>query len=138
MPAAHDESFAIWEKGIIEKGGIQIHELAVTEAVLNIVLKYAAENQAARVVNIRLQAGGLRDLTEEWIQRYFDYLSKETIAEGAKIILVRLPVTLTCRTCLNSFNVDIRQDNVKCPACGSTDTELSGGNEFLIESIEVI
>ncbi len=90
------------------------------------------------MVNIRLQAGELRDLTEEWIQRYFDYLSKDTIAEGAKVTLARIPVTLTCRVCQSIFNADIRQDKIPCPACGSIAGELSGGNEFLIESIEVI
>ncbi len=115
-----------------------IHELAITEAVLKIVLKYAADNQAARVVSIRLQAGELRDLTEEWIQRYFDYLSPGTLAEGAIISLTRIPVQMTCQDCQTSFSADIHLDQIECPACGNDKTALSGGDEFLIESIEVI
>ena len=115
-----------------------IHELAITEAALKIVLKYAEDNQAARVVSIHLQAGELRDLTEEWIQRYFDYLSRETIAEGAKISLTRIPVQVTCQGCQAGFSADIRSDKIECPECGNDKTALTGGDEFLIESIEVI
>lgn len=102
------------------------------------VLKYADENQARRVVNIHLLVGELRDLTEEWMQRYFDYLSRGTIAEGGKIIIKRIPATLECADCADSFKADIRQNNIFCPGCGSAKNELVAGMEFLIESIEVI
>lgn len=121
-----------------EKRVFIIHELAVTEGVLKIVLKYAKENKARRVASIHLQVGELRDLTEEWMQRYFDYLSHGTIAEGGKIVIRRTPVTLECVVCADSFNADIRQDNILCPGCGSTKIELVSGREFLIESIGVI
>jgi hydrogenase nickel incorporation protein HypA/HybF len=106
--------------------------------VLKIVLKYAAENQAARVVGIRLQVGELRDLTEEWIQRYFDYLSRDTLAEGATISLTRIPVRMACLACRTSFSADLHADQINCPACGHDQSSLTGGDEFLIESIEVI
>jgi len=112
--------------------------LAITEAVLKIVLKYAEDNQAARVVGIHLQVGELRDLTEEWIQRYFDYLSRESIAEGAKINLTRIPVQITCQICQVGFSADIHSAKIECPTCGNDQPTLSGGDEFLIESIEVI
>ncbi len=115
-----------------------MHELSITEEVLKIVLEYAEENRAARVVVIHLQAGELRDLDEEWLQRYFDYLSRGTIAEGAKIALNTMPALLKCSDCDHIFNDDIRQDNIICPACESTANKLVGGDEFIIESIGVI
>ena len=115
-----------------------IHELAVTESLLKIVLKHAEENGATRVLSIHLQVGELRDLTEEWIQRYFDYLSEGTSAEGGKIIMTGIPVTFKCGDCAHTFSADIRQNNLRCPACGQENCELVAGNEFLIESIEVI
>lgn len=90
------------------------------------------------MVNIRLQVGELRDLTEEWIQRYFDYLSPGTLAEEAKITLTRIPVKMTCQACQASFSADIHLDKIECPECGNDKTALTGGDEFLIESIEVI
>lgn len=101
-------------------------------------MKYAEDNQACRVVSINLRVGELRDLTEEWMQRYFDYLSRGTIAEGGKIVLRRTPATVKCGECACSFTADIRRDNILCPDCGCAKIELVSGNEFLIESIGVI
>ncbi len=101
-------------------------------------MKYAEANKASRIASIHLQVGELRDLTEEWMQRYFDYLSRGTIAEGGKIVVKRIPVTMKCGECADSFNADIRQENILCPGCGSAKLELVSGREFLIESIGVI
>ncbi len=56
-----------------------MHELPITRAVLDIALEFAAKESATRVVSIDLRVGELRDLVEEWAQRYFDYVSKGTI-----------------------------------------------------------
>ena len=90
------------------------------------------------MVSIHLQVGELRDLTEEWIQRYFDYLSPGTLAEGAKITLTRVPVKMACQACQASFSSDIHSAKIECPECGNDKPTLTGGDEFLIESIEVI
>jgi hydrogenase nickel incorporation protein HypA/HybF len=101
-------------------------------------MQYAEENQAQRVVVINLQVGELRDFTEEWMQRYFDHLSRGTIAEGGRIVIRKIPVAVQCLECVHTFNADIRQDNLLCPVCGCQQVKLVSGNEFLIESIGVI
>ncbi len=101
-------------------------------------MKYAEENRACRIVSIYLQVGELRDFTEEWMQRYFDYLSHGTVAEGGKIIIKRTPAAFECMECANNFKGDIRQDSILCPGCSSAKIKLISGKEFLIESIEVI
>ena len=120
------------------KGVFIIHELAITEELLKLVLKYAEENDAQRVVSINLQVGELRDFTEEWMQRYFDYLSHGTMAEGGKIVLKTIPVEMECNKCQAAFGADIKQAEINCPECGSTGCRLAAGNEFIIESIGVI
>lgn len=112
--------------------------MAVTESLLKIVLQYAEESRAARVVSIKLQVGELRDITLEWMQRYFDHLSRNTIAEGGKISIASIPVTMECSSCRHTFTADIRQKDLLCPACGDENCTLLRGNEFLVESIEVI
>ena len=116
----------------------EIHELAITESLLGTVLKHAAQSGGERVVTINLQVGELRDLSEEWIQRYFDYLSKGTAAEGAKIMVRTIPATIECRECSDQFSADIRKGDSPCPRCSSTRVRVCGGDEFVIESIGVI
>ena len=116
-----------------------MHELPVIQGVLDICLKCAAENNAKKIVSILLKVGEMSDLQDEWIQRYFDYLSKGTAAEDAKLKIERVPVVLRCKSCTESFPVDFRQDKqVKCLHCGSTDLTFVSGREYRVESMEII
>ena len=101
-------------------------------------MKYAQECKARRVVSIHLQVGELRDVVEEWVQRYFDYLSEGTIAEGSKLVFKRTPAVLKCSNCGRSYQADVRQPEFSCPDCGSTGFVIVSGREFVIESIGVI
>jgi hydrogenase nickel incorporation protein HypA/HybF len=62
-----------------------MHELQVTQSILATVLVYARQNNVERVLRIHLTIGVLNDYQSEWIQRYFDYLSRGSLAEGAEI-----------------------------------------------------
>lgn len=116
-----------------------MHELPVTESILNIALKHARAHNVERIVNISLRIGELSDLVDEWVQRYFDYLSKDTIAEGARLDIERSPVVFRCDGCDGSFQVDIRKlKEVKCPDCGGEKLTLISGREYYIKDIAVI
>jgi len=116
-----------------------MHELQVTERILNIALKHAGANQVTRVVSIQLRIGELSDLEDEWMQKYFDYLSKDTIANGAKLKIERTPVVMRCDDCSHSFKADMTQkERISCPECSSTNCTLTSGREYYIKDMEVI
>lgn len=107
--------------------------------MLGIILKHAEASEAEKIVAVMLSVGGLRDLQEEWMQRYFDYVSRGTIAEGAKIKINKLPVVLGCNECGRTFEVDMKHFvSSVCPHCGSAKAALASGNELFIEEIEVM
>jgi hydrogenase nickel incorporation protein HypA/HybF len=117
----------------------KVHELQVTERILEIVIRHATGHDVSRIVLIRLKIGELSDLEDEWIQRYFDYLSRGTIAENAKLAIQRAPIVLECDDCSRSF--EVRKDELggaECPDCGGSDCRLLSGREYLIENIEVL
>ena len=115
-----------------------MHELPVTGEILKIVLKHAQQNGVSRVITVHLQVGKLSDLEDEWIQRYFDYLSKGTVAEGAKLKIERLPIVLRCPSCLTSYEIEAsRLTDPVCPGCGGKDGELVSGREYRIKDMEV-
>ena len=84
-----------------------MHELPITESILKIVLKHAETNNVRQVMAIHLQVGKLSDLEDEWIQRYFDYLSKGTVAQGAKLKIERTPIMVQCDACSNSYETEV-------------------------------
>lgn len=116
-----------------------MHELQVTERILNIVLGHAAKNRVQKVVGINLRIGEMSDLENEWIQHYFDYLAKDTPAAGAKLKIERVPVVMECDKCSNNFQVDLKQEKeINCPDCGSNRYKLISGRDYYIKDMEVI
>ncbi len=112
-----------------------MHELPVTEEILQIVLNYAREGRAARVLRVNLVIGELTSFAAESIQFYFDMLSKETEAENASLSVSRIPARARCQACKGEFNPEGM--NWSCPACGGPAEEILAGREFYVESIEV-
>jgi len=115
-----------------------MHELPVTESILQIVLKHALMNNVRQVMTVYLQIGRLSDLEDEWIQRYFDYLSKSTVAEGAKLIIERMPIVVQCNACSTSYEAEAAKlGDLICPNCGGKDSTLVSGREYYIKDMEV-
>jgi hydrogenase nickel incorporation protein HypA/HybF len=115
-----------------------MHELAVSRSILSVALRYAEEEKAIKVVSIGVSVGGLRGFVVEWMQRYFDYLSRGTIADQARLRISERPIVLEC-VCGERFAVTIESLRQPiCPRCGQSDAELVSGNEFCVNDIEVI
>lgn len=116
-----------------------MHELQVTERILDVVLRHAARHDVTRVAVIHLRIGELSDLEDEWLQRYFDYLSRGTLAENAKLAIVRAPIVLRCEACDASFEVERSQlGEASCPECGEGACSFVSGREYRIENMEVV
>jgi hydrogenase nickel incorporation protein HypA/HybF len=116
-----------------------MHELPVTESILKIVLSHAEKNDVRRIMTIHLQVGKLSDLEDEWMQRYFDYVSRGTPAEGAKLVIEQTPIRLECNSCAASYTVETAsQIDTPCPQCGKKDSKLISGREYYIKNMEVL
>lgn len=112
-----------------------MHELAITQSMLDIVLKQAKEAKAREVGKINLVVGKMCGFVEESVQFYFDFLSKGTIAEGAALSFTTVPATARCRKCARVF--ELEEFSWACPGCGQTGLDIIGGKELRVDSIEV-
>jgi hydrogenase nickel incorporation protein HypA/HybF len=116
-----------------------MHELPVISKIMNICLQHAQKNNVKRIVAIELQVGALSDLQPEWMQRYFDHVSKNTIAKNAQLRIERVPVVMKCDGCGHSFDLDIEEmKEIQCPRCDQKQCSLISGKEYLIKHMEVI
>lgn len=112
-----------------------MHELLVTESILNIVLDKAKEAQAGKITGVSLVIGELSGFVPECIEFYFDVLSKDTIAQGAALHFELVPAQVCCRACLTTFSP---QDNQwACPRCRGLNVEIVGGRELYVRNMEV-
>ena len=116
-----------------------MHELAVTKSILKLSLDQAAEHHGAKVLKIHLLIGELRNLEEDWVQRYFDYISKGTPAEGAVIKVTKSPVSFLCKDCSGQFTANLKEDKkLLCPHCGGFDYDMTSGRELVVEKLEIL
>ncbi len=113
-----------------------MHELAITQRILEIALEHAGRAGARRIVAIHLVVGDLSSVVDDSVQFYFDHLSPGTPAEGASLHFTRLPARYRCRTCGEEF-IPERGLVWQCPACRGWEVEIVQGREFYLESIEV-
>ena len=117
-----------------------MHELGVTREILGIVLRHAAVHAVERVVTINLAVSALSDLQAEWLQRYFDHLSRGTAAEGARLQINRRAIEMLCGSCGAGFTIDPGDlaDEPECPQCGGSSVSLAQAPSFTVENMEAL
>lgn len=112
-----------------------MHELAVTESILNIVTRHAEQSQASKVTDIHLVIGQLSSIVDDSVQFYWDIIADNTIFTGAVLHFTRIPARFQCRDCGQIY--EIPQQLTPCIKCGSINVDLLQGEEFYVESIEI-
>ena len=112
-----------------------MHELAITQSMLDLVLEQAREVRAERVGKINLVIGEMSGVVDECVEFYFQFLSKGTIANGAALSFKKVPMQARCRNCGQLFIPE--EFDWSCPNCRNSSMEVVAGNELYVESIEV-
>lgn len=112
-----------------------MHELSITEHLLDSCLRAAEAQHASRIRVIRLCIGPLRGIVPDCIQIYLDMLAEGTIAAGAKIEAEILPVRVHCKDCGQDGEITPR--HLQCPNCGSLRLHILTGKEFYIKNIDI-
>ena len=108
-----------------------MHELSVSSAVLDTVLKHAA---GRRVTVVSLRIGHLRQVVPDSLAFYFEHVARGTLAEGARLEQELIAARLRC-ACGHEWELDAI--DFRCSACGAADVTVVSGEEFLVESIDV-
>ena len=112
-----------------------MHELAITQSMLDLVLEQANEVGAKEVGKINLVIGEMCGVVGECVQFYFKFLSQGTIAERAALSFEMVPTTARCRGCDKIF--ELKEFDWACPYCQDNSMEILAGKELFVESIEV-
>ena len=111
-----------------------MHELSLTQSILQIANDEAARSGATQIKAIHLKVGALTGVQTEAIQFYLDTLSKGTVAEGVKLEAEHVPVGATCGECGRFFIVE--DYDLTCPDCGAM-AKITQGKELSVVSLEV-
>jgi len=107
-----------------------VHELSYCEAVLEAVERRARGRQVSRV-GVRI--GTVHRIVAEAFQQSFEIAAVGGPAAGAVTEITVIPVMGHCMECREDFAS--ADPAPACPACGSLDVAVDGGDEVTLEWI---
>jgi hydrogenase nickel incorporation protein HypA/HybF len=108
-----------------------MHELSITRNILEIVAEHA---HGATVTRVVLEIGKLSAVLPHALRFCFELCRKDTVADGAELVIIETPGLARCRNC--EADVKLDQPFGQC-GCGSTDLEWMAGEELKVKEIEV-
>ena len=109
-----------------------MHEFGLCEAILEVIERRAA---GRTVLGARVRIGARHHVDRGAFDQAFEMVSMGSVAEGARIDWVVVPVQVKCRSCGHEYESE--DPWAICVRCGGTDLDVSGGEDLLLESIEV-
>lgn len=112
-----------------------MHELSVTQSILDISLSEAKKYNAKKINEIRISIGVMAGMVPECIQEYFNLISEGTVAHNAKLTFKKIPVTFVCSECGEKYSAD--KIRLRCDKCGTNRVKILSGKEFFVESIDI-
>jgi hydrogenase nickel incorporation protein HypA/HybF len=111
-----------------------LHELAIAESLLEIILEESRRHNLQRLHTVRLHVGALAAVVPESLEFCFNLVSQNTIASGVELAITTLPIVARCPDCNTTFEVE--NQTFLCPACGDPALELISGRELSLVGIE--
>ena len=113
-----------------------MHEAGIASGILDIVSDTARGASASRAVAVTVRIGDMVEVVDEALRFAWDALSElDPLTDGCELAVVPVHPESRCRSCGETFGHS--RFHVRCPACGSADTELLHGRELDIVSVEV-
>lgn len=106
--------------------------MSITQSVVEICERNAG---GRRVSSVTIEIGELSGVVPEAIAFCFDVCARETLLEGARLCIERVPARGRCSGCDMDFGVSTYFD--PCPACGGYGVELLCGDELRVKELEV-
>jgi hydrogenase nickel incorporation protein HypA/HybF len=74
-----------------------MHELGITQRLLEVVLERAAAAGASRVTDVHIEIGEQSDVAPESLEHYWPEVSRATPAEGARLRIASGGDAFDCR-----------------------------------------
>ena len=110
-----------------------MHETSIVQALLEQVESQARAHGATSVQKVTLRLGELAGVEAALLETAFEVYRERTVARGAGLEIVRVPVLYRCPSCSREVR---RGDFLQCPACG-VGARMIAGDEIVLERLEM-
>ena len=109
-----------------------MHELAITQSVVDLVVERTAGRQVGLV---RVEVGALSGVVPDSMQFCYELLINGTPLAGSSLVIERTTGMAHCRSCGRDFAL---ADLILLCSCGSADVHLVAGQELRVLSVELV
>ena len=112
-----------------------MHEMSLAEEVLQLIEDAARQQAFSKVSTVWREIGQLSGVEPEALAFCFDAVTRGSIAQGARLEIIRLPGTGWCMACAQT--VPMNEVFGECPVCGGHQMQVTGGTEMRVKELEV-
>jgi hydrogenase nickel incorporation protein HypA/HybF len=109
-----------------------MHELSIADAIVTIARRHAA---GRRVTRVDVRVGHLRQVVPDSLTFAFELIAAGTELDGAELVIEDVPARVRCGAC--AAETMLAEFPAHCSACGGLDVEVTGGEELLVDSLEI-
>lgn len=113
----------------------KMHELAVCQALLGEVVSLAAARNAVIVTDIHVGIGPLSGVEADLLQDAFPIAAAGTYASAAVLHLRKTKIRVRCLEC--GAETKAKANRLVCGKCANWRTTLIGGDELILERVEM-
>jgi Zn finger protein HypA/HybF involved in hydrogenase expression len=112
-----------------------VHELGITQGIVDRARAAAVQAAAVRVTDLFLTITPAADFQPESIEMYYEMLTDEdALLKGAALHFTTAPVAATCLACGQAFTADTSEP--VCPTCASRQVSFDP-HELMIQLTDV-
>lgn len=112
-----------------------MHEASLVRSLLRQVSDLLADHQADSVATIRVEMGPLSGVERVLVEIAFADQVDATPCCGAQLEVTEMPLSAICRECDAEFS--IQSFRFICRECGSTQVQVTGGEDFRLLDVEL-
>ncbi|GHO97342.1 putative hydrogenase nickel incorporation protein HypA [Reticulibacter mediterranei] len=113
-----------------------MHELAIAQSIVEVVMAQASECRATHVKSVRLQIGEASGIMTDSLTFSFEMLtSLDPLLDGTQLLIENIPHVARCRTCAQEFAVVNLVS--QCPLCQQWSGDIISGTELQIQEMEI-
>ena len=112
-----------------------LHELSLTQNLIEIAEEHARRENATVITSVTIEIGALSGVMPEAVEFAFEACTKKTLAEGATLVIRRIPALGRCQQCSQECAMENLLDG--CSACGSYALDILKGQEMALIELEI-
>lgn len=109
-----------------------MHEMSITQGIIELCLQHAG---GRRINSLEVEIGELSNVVPEAVEFCFEACSRETLLEGARLSITRIPGRGQCQEC--GSETPLTELFGMCRHCGSGCVVIIAGEEMRVREIEV-